>query len=193
MDIRNLMLPAATTAVRIVREVPGGLLDAPTPCPDWDVRAVVNHLILWNGRGATAARKLPPTGPDEGHDFTSEPGWADRFEAQARGTAEAWRQDDAAWEGNTSLTGSKPGMPAGFIAGMLFVECVVHGWDIAVATGHDPRLAPELVQAAWEQTVPMAEMSREYGVFGEQIAVPDDAPPLDRLLGLAGRDPHWKP
>ncbi|MFI0483651.1 TIGR03086 family metal-binding protein [Actinomadura sp. 9N215] len=192
MDIRNLMLPASTAAARIVREVPEELMDAPTPCPDWDVRALINHLIFWTGRAGTAARKLPPTGPDEGHDFTAEPGWADRFEAKARASAEAWRDPDA-WTGNTSLTGDKDGMPAAFIAGILFGECVLHGWDLAVATGQDPGLPPEIVQAAWEQTVSTAEMSREYKVFGEEVPVPEDAPLLDRLVGLAGRDPHWKP
>ncbi|WUI03805.1 TIGR03086 family metal-binding protein [Spirillospora sp. NBC_00431] len=192
MDIRNLMPPASAAAARIVGRVPEGLLDAPTPCPDWDVRALVNHLILWTGRGETAARRLPPAGPDEGHDFTAEPGWAARFDAQARATAEAW-QNPAAWAGNTSLTGDKDGMPADFIAGILFGEFVLHGWDLAVATGQDPGLPPEIVQAAWERTAATAEMAREYKVFGEEVPVPADAPLLDRLAGLAGRDPHWKP
>ncbi|MFI0373554.1 TIGR03086 family metal-binding protein [Actinomadura sp. 1N219] len=192
MDIRNQMLPASLAAARIVRRVPEGLMDAPTPCADWDVRALINHLVLWVGRGETAARKLPPTGPDEGHDHTAEPGWADRFEEQARKAAEAW-QDPAAWEGNTSLTGNKDGMPAEFIAGILHGECVLHGWDLAVATGQDPALPPETVQAAWERTLATADMTREYKLFGEEVPVPEDAPLLDRLIGLTGRDPHWKP
>ncbi|TDB84950.1 TIGR03086 family protein [Actinomadura sp. KC216] len=192
MDIRNQMLPAAMAAVRIVRQVPGDLMDAPTPCPEWDVRALINHLVLWTGRGETAARKLPPDGPDEGHDFTAEPGWADRFEEKARRAAEAW-QDPAAWEGNTSLTGNKDGMPAEFIAGILFGECVLHGWDLAAATGQDPDFPPETVRTAWEVTRGTAEMTREYKLFGEEVPVPEDAPLLDRLIGLTGRDPHWKP
>ncbi|WP_246342584.1 TIGR03086 family metal-binding protein [Actinomadura verrucosospora] len=192
MDVRRQMRPAADAAARIVLEVPQDRLDAPTPCPGWDVRALVNHLILWNGRGETAARREPVTGPGEDHDFTAEPGWAERFEEQARRTAEAW-SDPAAWEGNTSLTGNKEGMPAGFIAGIVFGECVVHGWDLAVATGREPGFPPEVVEAAWEQLVPTAEISRKYGAFGPEVAVPEDAPLLDRVLGLAGRDPYWKP
>ncbi|GAA2123816.1 TIGR03086 family metal-binding protein [Actinomadura napierensis] len=192
MDVRSRMRPAADAAARIVLEIPQDRLSDPTPCPGWDVRAMVNHLILWNARGETAARKEPTTGPGEDHDFTAEPGWAERFEEQARRTADAW-SDPAAWEGNTSLTGNKEGMPAAFIAGIVFGECVVHGWDLAAATGRDPAFPPEVVEAAWEQLVPTAEMSREYGAFGPEIPVPEDAPLLDRLLGLAGRDPHWKP
>lgn len=192
MDIRSQMLPAAEVAARIVLRIPEAELDAPTPCPEWDVRALVNHLILWSGRGESAARKAPPTGPGEDHDFTSESGWAELFEEQSRKTAEAW-QDPAAWEGETSLTGGAKGMPAGFIGGIVFVESVLHGWDLAVATGSEPEFAPETVQAAWEQTVAMADVSRQYGVFGPEVPVAEDAPLLDRLLGLAGRDPRWRP
>lgn len=192
MDIASRLHPAAQATARIVLEIPEVKLDAPTPCPGWDVRALVNHLILWSGRGETAAHKLPPSGEEEGHDFTAEPGWAERFDAQAHRTAEAW-QDPAAWEGNTSLTGNKDGMPAAFIAGILFGELVVHAWDLAVATGRDPGFSPEIVQTAWDQLVPTAELSREYKVFGPEVPVPEDAPLLDRVLGLAGRDPHWKP
>ncbi|WP_141576456.1 TIGR03086 family metal-binding protein [Actinomadura sp. WMMA1423] len=192
MDIRNGMMPAAQAAARIVLEIPAGELDAPTPCPDWDVRALLNHLILWNARGETAARRLPPAGPGEDHDFTAEPGWAERFAEQARRTAEAW-QDPAAWEGNTSLTGSKEGMPAGFIAGIVFGECVLHGWDLAVATGREPSFPPAVMEAAWEQLAATAEISRKYGALGPEVPVPEDAPLLDRVVGLSGRDPHWKP
>lgn len=192
MDIRSRMTPAAESAARIVLEVPGEKMDAPTPCPDWDVRALVNHLIFWSARGESAARKMRPAGPGEDHDFTAEPGWAERFAEQARRTARAW-QDPAAWEGNTSLTGNKEGMPAGFIAGIVFGECVLHGWDLAVATGREPAFPDPVLQAAWEQVVSTAEMSRQYGALGPEVAVPEDAPLLDRLLGMSGRDPHWKP
>ncbi|MEU8804100.1 TIGR03086 family metal-binding protein [Spirillospora sp. NPDC048819] len=192
MDIRSQMLPAAEAAARIVLEIPEAKLDAPTPCAGWDVRALINHLILWSARGEAAAHKLPITGPGEDHDFTAEPRWAERYEEQARKTAEAW-QDPAAWEGTTSLTGNKEGMPAEFIAGILFGESVTHGWDLAAATGREPGYPPEVVRAAWEQLVPTAEVGREYGAFGAEVPVPEDAPLLDRLVGLAGRDPHWRP
>ncbi|GAA4362617.1 TIGR03086 family metal-binding protein [Actinomadura verrucosospora] len=192
MDIRSQMTPAAEAAARIVLEVPEERMDAPTPCPDWDVRALLNHLIFWSARGETAARKAPPAGPGEDHDFTAEPGWAERFAEQARRTAEAW-QDPAAWEGNTSLTGNKEGMPAGFIAGIVFGECVLHGWDLAVAAGREPAFPEPVLQAAWQQVASTAEISRQYGALGPEVAVPDDASLLDRLLGLSGRDPYWKP
>ncbi|MFD0904694.1 TIGR03086 family metal-binding protein [Actinomadura sediminis] len=192
MDLRHRMLPAAEAAARIVLEIPEARLDGRTPAPEWTVRDLVNHLILWTSRGETAARKEPTTGPGEDHDFTAEPRWAERFEEQARRTAEAWL-DPAAWEGNTSLVGNKEGMPATYIGGILYGEFVVHGWDLAVATGREPGFPPEVVQDAWEQLVPTAEVGREYGAFGPEVPVPESAPLLDRLVGLAGRDPNWRP
>ncbi|WP_246006930.1 TIGR03086 family metal-binding protein [Actinomadura pelletieri] len=192
MNTRSQMLPAADTAARIVRDIPPERLDAPTPCPGWDVRTLVNHLFLWTARAETAARKQPTTGPGEDHDFTAEPGWAERFGEQVHTTAEAW-QDPAAWEGNTSLTGNKEAMPATFVAGIIFGDWVVHGWDLAVATGHEPAFPDDVVRAAWEHLVPTAEVGREYGAFGPEVSVPEDAPLLDRLVGLSGRDPHWEP
>ncbi|WP_329520325.1 TIGR03086 family metal-binding protein [Spirillospora sp. NBC_01491] len=191
MELRSLMVPAADGVARIVRGVPDGRLGSPTPCPDWDVRALLNHLILWTGRAGTAARKQPPPAPGEDHDFTAEPGWAERFAVQARETAEAWT-DPAAWEGDTSLSGGG-GMSAAYIGGIVFGEFVLHGWDLAVATGQHPDLPADLVEAAHRQLVPTAAMAREYAVFGPEVPVPEESPQLDRLLGLSGRDPDWKP
>jgi uncharacterized protein (TIGR03086 family) len=193
MEMRNEMVPAAEEAARIVRNVPEDLLDAPTPCPDWDVRALISHMILWSAPGETAARKQPPEGPvDEGQDFTSDGAWADRYAERIHAMAEAWT-DAAAWEGKTSLTGSPDGMPAPFIGAMLLGECVLHGWDLAAATGLRTAFSDAMVAELYERTVPTAEMGREYKVFGDEVKVPESAPPLDRLLGLTGRDPHWKP
>ncbi|GAA2413073.1 TIGR03086 family metal-binding protein [Actinomadura vinacea] len=194
MDFRTLMAPAAETAARIVQGVPAGRLDAPTPCPDWDVRALINHMTFWAAPAETAARKeRPPAAEEEGHDYTEDGDWAALYTERARRMAEAW-SDPAAWEGETSLTGNPQGMPAPVIGGMMLGECVLHGWDLAVATGQDTAAIPgELVEAAYEQLKPMAEMGRQYGAFGEEAKVPEDAPLLDRLLGLSGRDPHWKP
>ncbi|WP_037559686.1 TIGR03086 family metal-binding protein [Spirillospora albida] len=190
--LRAQMGPATEAAVRIVREVPDDRLDAPTPCPDWDLRALVNHFLYWNACGETAARRRPPAGPGEDHDFTAEPGWADRFAEQAARTAAAW-DDPAAWEGATSLTGGKDGMPASVIGGIVLSELVLHGWDVAAALGRDPGFPPGVLDAVWGHLVPTAEMGREFGAFGAEVPVPADAPLLHRVLGLAGRDPHWTP
>jgi len=62
--------------------------------------------------------------------------------------------------------------------------------EIARVIGVEPNLPAELVQGLWDEISPQAEAWREIGVFPARVPVPDDAPLLDRLLGLTGRDPH---
>jgi len=192
MEMRTLMSQAAETTGRIVQGVSPQLLDAKTPCPEYDVRTMVNHLFDFTGqRSASAARKEPYDGPGPEYDHTADSGWAEQYAADARGAAEAWA-DPAAWEGQTSLTGQAQ-MPAQMIGGIVLGELAVHGWDLAMATGQKYELSPELSEQLLEQFTGFAEMARQGGAFGPEVPVPDDAPNFDRVLGLAGRDPSWTP
>jgi uncharacterized protein (TIGR03086 family) len=65
----------------------------------------------------------------------------------------------------------------------------VRAYEIARIIGCDPTLPPELVQGLWDEVSPNAEEWRTIGVFGPAVEVPADAPLMDRLLGLTGRDP----
>jgi uncharacterized protein (TIGR03086 family) len=190
MEMRLLMTKASDTAIEVVQGIEPGRLDGPTPCPEWDVRRLLNHLILWTGhRGALAAGKEPIEGPDEDHDFTAEPGWAESYALGSTATAQAW-SDPAAWEGETGMSGAGR-MPAPFVGGILFVEWILHGWDLAAATGQKLDLDADLEEALSDQVGGMLETARKYKVFGDEVAVPASAPRFDRTLGLAGRDPGW--
>jgi hypothetical protein len=65
----------------------------------------------------------------------------------------------------------------------------VRAYEIARIIGYDTSLPPELVQGLWDEVRPNAEEWRSIGVFSAAVGVPDDAPLMDRLLGLTGRDP----
>jgi uncharacterized protein (TIGR03086 family) len=118
-----------------------------------------------------------------------EAGWRDRIARDLATLADAWRDADA-WEGTTFAGGMElPGQVGGLIA---LDELVVHGWDLAVSTGqpYDPPVGD--IDAA-SSFVAAFDAPRDGNLFGPIVPVPDNAPPLDKLLGLTGRDPGWKP
>ena len=78
-------------------------------------------------------------------------------------------------------------VPGSVYAGHRFIDVLIHGWDLAVATGQDTTLDPELVVAAHEILRGEADMVRASGVFGEDLAVPTDAGAQTRLLAFVGR------
>jgi uncharacterized protein (TIGR03086 family) len=192
MEMRQLMVPAAEETVAVVGGVAPALLSGPTPCPEYDVAGLLAHVADWTGvRALTAARKEPP--PDTATDVTevAEPGWTKRYAELARASASAWSEPEA-WDGETGLSGAGR-MPAGFIGGIVFGELLLHGWDLAVATGQ--RFAPdgELAATLFDRLTAMGDLARQGGVFGPEVAVPASAPAFDCALGLAGRDPAWTP
>jgi uncharacterized protein (TIGR03086 family) len=196
MELRSLMVRASDTAVDVVRAVGPDDFDAPTPCPAMTVGALVNHLIFQTVvRGYAAGLKQSPQDlPDqvaEGHDFTAEPGWAEAYAARSAAVAALW-SEPRAWQGETSMTGGGRTMPAPFIGGIVLGEWLLHGWDLAVATGQTLHLDDELAAALYEDVAGRADMARKYGVYGPEVAVAPTAPLFHRALGLAGRDPSWR-
>jgi uncharacterized protein (TIGR03086 family) len=107
--------------------------------------------------------------------------------------ADAWR-DPEAWTGMTKAGGVElPGEVAGLVA---LDEIVIHGWDIARASGQEYDCDPASLEAVHGFVMQFSEPGQEEaraGLFGPVVEVPDDAPLLDRVIGLTGRDPAWSP
>jgi uncharacterized protein (TIGR03086 family) len=99
----------------------------------------------------------------------------------------AW-SEPAAWQGTTSMGGPAP-LAAHMIGAMVLGELVVHGWDLARATGASPSWDEELLGFVHQEVAKTASMGREMDVYGPEVPVPVDAPTLHRMLGLTGRDP----
>ena len=119
-------------------------------------------------------------------------GWRTRIPDRLTSLGRAWTAASA-WEGMTETGGSDvPAEMAGVIA---LDEIIVHGWDIAVASGQGHSCEPELVQAAFGfvQATVAQNPDGSPGLFGPPVPVAEDAPLFDRLIGLTGRDPNWRP
>ena len=188
IDIR----PAAQRTAGLITAVTDEQLTLPTPCPDALVGDLIDHLGVFAGRFTAAARKeidgplAPPPTPSGAN---LEVGWRERLARDLVALADAWHVPQA-WEGST-WAGSleMPGEVAGLVA---LDELVVHGWDIAVATGQEyAPTAPEVDGAM--AFVTSFEAPRDGRLFGPVVAVPGEASVLDHLLGLTGRDPRWRP
>jgi uncharacterized protein (TIGR03086 family) len=192
MELHELMAKAAAPAVAVARNVKPDQLEARTPCPDWDVRTLVNHLVFWSAfRSELAARKQQAPADDpitEETDFTTRPDWPQTFATQLDRAIAAWAEPGAT-EGNTGLAGGS--MPARMISMMMVGELVVHGWDLARATGQTIDADPLVLEAVQEMTSAMGDQGRKMGAFGDEVEVSPNASLLDRALGLSGRDPQW--
>ncbi|MFE9766295.1 TIGR03086 family metal-binding protein [Streptomyces sp. NPDC005808] len=182
---------------RIVAHLAAGVTEEQladgTPCPDHAVRNMLGHLSGLAAAFRDAARKdlgaTTDTDPSAAVPDV-EPGWREALPKVLDELAEAWR-DPAAWTGETRAGGvSLPGAVGGAVATN---ELVVHGWDLARATGQAYEPDPAALRVSYELLLASAEDPARGGIFGPVVPVPDDAPLLDRAIGLSGRDPGWKP
>jgi len=184
----ELMPRAAAATATVVRGVTPDTLSAPTPCTDFDVRALLNHLLFYGPTLAGAGRKELVPLPAADVNLASGD-WAGTLLAVLDDVASAW-STQAAWDGATRMVGPNE-MPAPVIGGMLVGELALHGWDLARATGQTIVLDDALLTYLHEQLSGTAEQGRQMGAYGPEIAVPASASTLDKVLGLTGRDPAW--
>ncbi|WP_165845424.1 TIGR03086 family metal-binding protein [Streptacidiphilus pinicola] len=187
-DLYGPLRAAATETVRVVRGVDPAALGAATPSAEWDLRAVVNHLILWTAHNF-ALRAEGGAVPAEWYerDFTAEPGWAEAYAQQVDKALAAW-SDPAVWERDMPMGDSA--VPASAIAGMVLLEFTLHGWEAAQGSGQTYALDEATAAAVLAQVEQWAEMFRQYDGFAEALPVAADAPAFERALALSGRKPR---
>ena len=190
MDTFTALEYAIASTAEIIKGMPPGQADAPTPCTEWDVRALLSHVIgtLWLAdalfTGQAPRYPMAPGGlpaADLGRDDPA----AAYSEASAAALA-ATGAGDALTRTHVTPLGEMPGP---LLAGFTTLDMAVHGWDLARATGQpadlDGRLAAHVLAFA-EQALPPA--SRGPGI-GPAVPVAADAPVTQRLVGFLGRQP----
>lgn len=188
--------PATRLMADLIGGVPDELLDGPTPCPAYTLGDLLDHIGGTARAFTAAARKATgDLGEDRASGDASRLGddWRTRIPRDLAALAEAWR-DPTARTGMTRAGGiDMPGEVAHLV---VLDELVVHGWDVARASGQPYDCPPHVLEVVqgflvgWSRPE-QRDMRR--GVFGPVVDVPHDAPLLDRVLGLSGRDPAWRP
>jgi len=187
----DLQAPADQLTL-LVSGITDDQLDAPTPCPGTSVANLLAHVLGLSIAFRDAARKVDGPTTTTAPDATQAelpPQWRDLVPRHLDELVQAWRQPDA-WQGQTQAGGvTMPGDVTGLVANN---ELVLHGWDLAVATGQPFRAAPENLQGSWQMVSNTPdEPAARAGLFGPVLPVAENAPLLDRTLAHAGRDPRW--
>jgi uncharacterized protein (TIGR03086 family) len=162
----------------------------PSPCAEWDARAVVGHIVDMHRVMLRPYGRTPAAAPSVADDPLA------AFTA-ARREVEAILDDP-------ELAAQRTESPAGTMAGADMVDQVVsedlvlHRWDLARATGQDDTMDADELSRMWPGLQEIPDVMRVPGafgpgvvVFGPVVGVPADAPLQDRALGLLGRDPAW--
>jgi uncharacterized protein (TIGR03086 family) len=178
VDLVDALERTYASLEQLLRSLSAEDLAARTPCPEWDVRGVLDHVI-GNAHSfkdvAAGAQFAPAAGDPVGDDP------AGSVRAAADEAVAAWRR------GRDQPTGMIPDVT---MLDINLADTVLHTWDIAKATGRDPALPGDVVdyvlskmEGQWHQ------IGHQMGAFGPPCAAADDAPPVDRLAALTGRRP----
>ncbi|MEV5974688.1 TIGR03086 family metal-binding protein [Streptomyces sp. NPDC051921] len=186
-EIHTHLTACAAEAARVTRAITAERLAGPTGCPDWTVRELANHLVLYTAHGLEH-RALRTELPAEtvGRDFTADTDWPERYADRLDRALAAWAKPEA-WDGDIDLGGSE--MPAPEVAGMLVAELALHGWDLARATDQDFAVPEETGAYLLDVVERYADVYREYEGFAAPVAVPAEATAFTRALAASGRTP----
>lgn len=172
---------------RVVNEITEEHLTLPTPCTEWTVQDLLNHIVSEQLWAPWLLRKY--TLEEVGDRFD---GWLlgdDPVKAwdQAAAVARAAWVAPGALDGDVYVTGGQ--IPADTYGWQMTTDLTVHGWDLAVAIGADDPIDPDVAKALLGELEPQMDELQGAGVFAPPVPVSENAPAAARLVALLGRDP----
>lgn len=172
---------------RVAKSLEQDHLGKPTPCDEWDVRALLAHIVdenLW----------VPPL--LEGQTIEQV---GNRFEGDMLGDdpVDAWENARAA--GVAAALAASPeavvhvsfgDITATEYLNQVATDHAIHAWDLATAIGTAPEVDADVVEAAYDYLAPQVDAWRSGGAFGPAVPVPPEAGRFEQLIGMTGRDPR---
>lgn len=184
VDLAEVHRRALAATASFVEGVGPDQWQLPT-CTDQDVRSLVNHLVAGNlwVEPLVSGRTIAEVGDRLDGDVLGDDPVA-AYRASADQAAAAFARPGALEDPVAVSYGPVPGA---VYAGHRFIDVLIHGWDVATATGQDATLDPALVDACWEVVGPQLEGLQASGAFGTPVDVPPDADAQTRLLAALGR------
>jgi uncharacterized protein (TIGR03086 family) len=170
---------ASSRMAQLLAGVKSDHLNSPTPCSEWTVNDLIGHI---QGGAEGLAAKLSgssPAGAQGGSDAVAS------YKAAVSRTLEA-AKDPANLEKSVEAGGNE--MPGGQFLSIMFLDHLVHCWDLAKATGQDTVMDPALVDACYGMFVPAIDQFRS-DRFGAAVTVSGTASTHDKLIAFMGRQP----
>jgi len=170
-------------AVKATRKVVAGVkteqVAKQTPCDKWNVQQLVEHMVQANGYLTSfMTGSKPAAAPAKSV--------IEAYDAATNAALKAIKAPGALEKKGKGPMGDMTGAQ---MVGMIFSDTLIHGWDLAKATGQAATLDAKLAEASYGMVAPHADGARKAGAFGPAVAVPANASPQDKLLGLTGRKP----
>ncbi|HEY3504085.1 MAG TPA: TIGR03086 family metal-binding protein [Actinocatenispora sp.] len=178
--------PACRQMADLVAGVDDARLDAATPCTEYAVRDLVRHVDQVAQGFAVLARG----GTGGEYDTRLVGDWPARVAAHVRAVGAAW-DEPAAWRGESAVGGGLA-LANELWGRIAFTEIVVHGWDLAAATGQPFALPAESLRACLDHVTDFVPRAPVPQLWGPPVAVPDGAPLIDRIVAVTGRRPAWR-
>ena len=179
--------PATREVARLLEGVTDDQLSAPSPS-DCDVATLLDHLmgltLAFTWAAEKSAAEHGPTGPGRSSAKALDPDWRSLLPGRLDALADAWSKPSA-WEGMTEAGGVP--LPGEVAAVVALDEVVLHGWDLARATGADERIDPELVDVCRAWFAGVADAYRSAGAVAARPPVPPGADAQTQLLADFGR------
>ena len=187
MTTGDLYVRAMLATLSIIDAVPRNQWHASTPCAEWDASQVANHLI---GENLWAAELFHGKTIDQvGHRLDGDLTEDDPAAAYRRSVTVARTAVEAPGAMQATCHLSFGDYSGADYAGQLFMDALIHGWDIASGTGQDTRLDAELVAACLPIAQELTTKFRQAGVFGDDLSAQASDDPQTKLLALVGRRP----